>query len=57
MFKAFEFCIPTKGTKVPVGSEWLHEIKYDGYRMRVERDRVRVISRAGYDWTSRFPGR
>ena len=31
--------------------------KYDGYRMRVERDRdsVRVISRGGSDWTSRFP--
>jgi ATP-dependent DNA ligase len=57
MFKAFEFCIPTSGTKVPVGPEWFHEIKYDGYRMRVERDRdgVRVISRGGYDWTSRFP--
>jgi ATP-dependent DNA ligase len=57
MFKAFEFCIPTKGTQVPPGPEWLHEIKYDGYRMRVERDRdrVRLISRGGYDWTSRFP--
>jgi ATP-dependent DNA ligase len=51
MFKAFEFCIPTKGTSVPAGPEWLHEIKYDGYRIRVERDRdsVRVISRGGYD--------
>ena len=58
MFKAFEFCIPTKGTEVPTGPEWLHEIiKLDGYRMRVERDRdsVREISRGGDDWTSRFP--
>jgi ATP-dependent DNA ligase len=57
MSKAFEFCIPTKGTKVPTGREWLHEIKLDGYRVRVERDRdsVRLISRGGYDWTSRFP--
>ena len=31
--------------------------KFVGYRLRVERDRdsVRVISRGGYDWTSRFP--
>jgi hypothetical protein len=31
--------------------------QYDGYRMRVERDRdrIRLISRGGYDWTSRFP--
>jgi hypothetical protein len=28
MFKAFEFCIPTTGTKVPAAPEWLHEIKY-----------------------------
>ena len=57
MFKAFEFCIPTKSTTVPHGPEWLHETKYDGYRLGVERDgdRVRLITRGGYDWTSRFP--
>jgi hypothetical protein len=38
MFKAFEFCLPTKAIKVPAGPEWLHEIKYDGYRLRVDRD-------------------
>jgi ATP-dependent DNA ligase len=33
-----------------------HEIKYDGYRLRVERDggRVRLITRGGYDWTKRY---
>jgi bifunctional non-homologous end joining protein LigD len=57
MFKAFEFCVPTTGTKVPAGLEWLHEIKYDGYRLRLERDgdRVRLITRGGYDWTKRYP--
>jgi ATP-dependent DNA ligase len=40
-------------TKVPAGPEWLHEIKYDGFRLRVER--VRLITRGGYDWTKRFP--
>ena len=57
LFKAFEFCIPTKGINVPSGPEWLHEINYDGYRLRLERDRdrVRLTSRGGYDWTSRFP--
>ena len=34
----FEFCLPTHGKSVPVGPEWLHEIKYDGFRLRVERD-------------------
>jgi bifunctional non-homologous end joining protein LigD len=57
MFKAFEFCLPTTGTKVPAGAEWLHEIKYDGFRLRVERDgdRVRLITRGDYDWTKRYP--
>ena len=57
MFKAFEFCIPTRGTKVPDRPDWIHEIKYDGYRLRVERegDRVRLITRNGYDWTNRYP--
>jgi ATP-dependent DNA ligase len=43
----YELCIPTAGVKVPSGPEWLHEIKYDGYRLRVERngDRVRLITR------------
>jgi bifunctional non-homologous end joining protein LigD len=42
MFKEFEFCIPTTGTKVPTGPDWLHEVKYDGYRLRLERDGNRV---------------
>ena len=53
----FEFCLPTRSTIVPHGPLWFHEIKYDGYRLRVERDgnRVRLIIRNGYDWTKRFP--
>jgi bifunctional non-homologous end joining protein LigD len=36
---------------------WVHEIKFDGYRMqaRVERGRCVMRSRKGLDWTSRFP--
>jgi bifunctional non-homologous end joining protein LigD len=32
----------------------LHEVKYDGYRLRQERDgdRVRLITRNGYNWTA-----
>jgi bifunctional non-homologous end joining protein LigD len=57
MFKAFDFCIPSRGKTVPRASDWLHELKYDGYRVRVERNgnRVRLITRNGYDWTKRFP--
>ena len=34
-----------------------HEVKYDGYRLRLERDgeRVRLITRGGYNWTDRYP--
>jgi bifunctional non-homologous end joining protein LigD len=53
----FEFCIPTNGKAVPAGPERFHEIKFDGYRLRAEREgnRVRLITRGGYDWTKRFP--
>jgi hypothetical protein len=51
MSKAFDFCIPRRGTKVPDAPDWIHEIKYDGYRLRLERDgsRVRLFARNGYD--------
>jgi bifunctional non-homologous end joining protein LigD len=57
MSVAFEFCLPTRGQKVPTGPDWIHEVKYDGYRMRLERDgeRVRLFTRNGYDWTGRYP--
>jgi ATP-dependent DNA ligase len=57
MFKAFDFCIPTRATAVPDGPDWLHEVKYDGYRLRLERDgdRVRLLTRGGYNWTDRYP--
>jgi bifunctional non-homologous end joining protein LigD len=53
----YAFSLPTKADKVPTGADWLHEIKYDGYRMMVvrEQDRVRLISRGGNDWAQRFP--
>jgi len=54
---AFEPCIATRGTKVPAGSDWLHEIKHDGYRLIVQRvgKRVRLFTRNGYDWSERYP--
>jgi bifunctional non-homologous end joining protein LigD len=41
----------------PEGDGWLHEIKFDGYRMLsfLEQGTVRFISRNGKDWTSKFP--
>jgi bifunctional non-homologous end joining protein LigD len=44
-------------SEVPKGEKWLHEIKWDGYRLmlRIERGRVTVLTRRGHDWTARFP--
>jgi bifunctional non-homologous end joining protein LigD len=41
----------------PVGDEWLHELKFDGYRMvcHLNRGKARLLSRNGKDWTERFP--
>ena len=39
------------------GPNWLHEIKFDGYRLqaRLEDGEVRLLTRGGQDWTARFP--
>jgi bifunctional non-homologous end joining protein LigD len=49
--------LPIRGTKVPAGPDWVHEIKHDGYRLIVHRDgaRVRLLTRNGHDWASRYP--
>jgi hypothetical protein len=44
MNRAFEFCIPTRGAKVPHTPDWLHEVKYDGYRFERAGNRVRLIT-------------
>jgi bifunctional non-homologous end joining protein LigD len=44
-------------TAAPDGPGWVHEIKYDGYRMhaRLDRGHVRLLTRTGLDWTSKYP--
>jgi len=41
----------------PEGIDWLHEIKFDGYRVlaRIEKGKVTLLSRNGHDWTERMP--
>jgi bifunctional non-homologous end joining protein LigD len=41
----------------PDGPDWLHEIKFDGYRMhaRLDRGRVQILTRRGNDWTDKYP--
>jgi bifunctional non-homologous end joining protein LigD len=40
----------------PSGTGWVHEVKFDGYRMqlRVEGGKVRLFTRKGLDWTGKF---
>ena len=44
-------------TAAPEGDQWLHEIKFDGYRMhaRLDRGAVRLLTRTGLDWTHKYP--
>ena len=43
--------------KAPDGSDWLHEIKFDGYRMhaRLVSGRAQMLTRRGNDWTDKYP--
>jgi bifunctional non-homologous end joining protein LigD len=55
----WEFVTPALCTPVetpPNGKQWLHEIKYDGYRLQaaVSGASVRLYTRTGLDWTARF---
>ncbi len=46
----------TLANEPPAGADWVHEIKYDGYRLLSikHNDSVRMITRRGNDWTDRF---
>jgi bifunctional non-homologous end joining protein LigD len=50
-------CLPGKTDKLPSGSEWLHEIKHDGFRVIAHKNaaQVKLYSRPGNDLTYRFP--
>lgn len=48
--------LATLAKQPPSGGQWLHEIKFDGYRLQAQvRDgKVKLITRGGLDWTKRF---
>src|SRR5947208_11630106 len=43
--------------EAPHGPDWLHEIKFDGYRMhaRLDAGRVQILTRRGNIWTDKYP--
>jgi bifunctional non-homologous end joining protein LigD len=51
-----EPALATSIEKVPSGERWIHEIKFDGYRVQVHlaNEAVTVFTRRGHDWTRRF---
>lgn len=50
--------LATLVAEAPDGKQWLHEVKYDGYRIicHIDRGRAKLISRNQKDWTDRFAG-
>ncbi|TBA75502.1 ATP-dependent DNA ligase [Rhizobium ruizarguesonis] len=52
-----EPCLALLKARPPKGDDWVFEIKWDGYRLAVhiEPTGVRILTRGGHDWTSRFP--
>ena len=57
VLRFIEPCLPSPADRPPSGSNWIYEIKHDGYRLMARRDPVgiRLITRRGNDWTIRFP--
>jgi bifunctional non-homologous end joining protein LigD len=51
-------CDPVLVRTPPSGSDWLHEVKFDGYRMIsvIDKGQVRIHTKRGLDWTARMPG-
>jgi bifunctional non-homologous end joining protein LigD len=51
------FQLATLVTDAPEGDEWVHEVKYDGYRLHIalEDGVARALTRKGEDWSQRFP--
>lgn len=51
-----EPALATSIEKVPSGERWIHEIKFDGYRVQLHlaNEAVRIFTRRGHDWTKRF---
>jgi len=50
-------CEPIQRDRPPKGEAWLHEVKFDGYRMQLHKAgrKVTIFSRNGHDWSDRFP--
>jgi len=54
--KFVEPLMPTLVEKPPEGDDWIHEVKFDGYRsqMIIGEHGTRIFTRRGVDWTSKY---
>jgi bifunctional non-homologous end joining protein LigD len=50
-------CLATLSEKPPDSDNWIHEIKFDGYRIqaRIDHGKVKLLTRKGLDWAKKFP--
>ena len=50
-------CLATLSSKAPDTPDWVHEIKFDGYRIQagIDHGKVSLKTRTGLDWTTKFP--
>jgi bifunctional non-homologous end joining protein LigD len=48
--------LATLKLRAPAGDKWIHEIKFDGYRIQVHlyKGKVKIFTRNGHDWANRF---
>jgi bifunctional non-homologous end joining protein LigD len=55
-FRFIPPCSPIPAKEVPAGEDWVHEVKFDGYRIQAHKlgSRVVLYSRNGHDFTERF---
>lgn len=51
-----DFQLATRVKIAPAGDHWLHEVKFDGYRVQavIDGEQVRLITRGVQDWTARY---
>jgi bifunctional non-homologous end joining protein LigD len=52
-----EPCLATAASAPPLGEKWVHELKFDGYRLQaaLEKGKAAIRTRRGLDWSEKFP--
>jgi bifunctional non-homologous end joining protein LigD len=57
VFKFIPPCLPLLKPEPPRGKGWLHEVKFDGWRVQLHKngDQVRIYSKSGHNFAGRFP--